>query len=43
MGLFSKLFKKKNTTENKIEVNMSFENPECQKLWDLKNNLLEKK
>lgn len=36
MGLFSKLFKKKNTTTNIVTDNISFENPECQNLWNLK-------
>lgn len=36
MGLFSKLFKKKETIANNVTDNMSFENPECQSLWDLK-------
>ncbi len=35
MGLFSKLFKKKDSTTNIVQVNMSFESPECQSLWDL--------
>ena len=36
MGLFSKLFKKKDLTANVVKDNMSFESPECQDLWDLK-------
>ena len=36
MGLFSKLFKKKETIANNVTDNMSFENPESQSLWDLK-------
>ena len=36
MGLFSKLFKKKETIANNVTDNMSFESPECQNLWDLK-------
>lgn len=36
MGLFSKLFKKKETIVNNVTDNMSFENPESQSLWDLK-------
>lgn len=36
MGLFSKLFKKKETVANNVKDNMSFESPECQGLWDLK-------
>ena len=36
MGLFSKLFKKKETIANNVTDNMSFESPECQRLWDLK-------
>lgn len=36
MGLFSKLFKKKETIANNAKDNMSFESPECQGLWDLK-------
>ena len=36
MGLFSKLFKKKETIANRLADNMSFESPECQSLWDLK-------
>lgn len=35
MGLFSKLFKKNDSTTNIVQVNMSFESPECQSLWDL--------
>lgn len=36
MGLFSKLFKKKETIANRLADNMSFESPEYQSLWDLK-------
>ena len=36
MGIFSRLFKKKDSTSNKIRENISFENPKCQKLWELK-------
>ena len=36
MGLFSKVFKKKETIANSITDNMSFESPECQDLWNLK-------
>lgn len=36
MGLFSKLFKKKDATVGVAANNMSFESPECQNLWDLK-------
>lgn len=36
MGLFSKLFKKKETIANNVTDNMSFESPECQSLWNLK-------
>lgn len=36
MGLFSKLFKKKQSVNNTFDNNLSFENPECQSLWDLK-------
>lgn len=36
MGLFSKLFKRKETVAANVTDNMSFENPECQSLWDLK-------
>ena len=35
MGLFSKIFKK-NTTVTDLTVNKTFDNPECQNLWDLK-------
>ena len=35
MGLFSKFFKK-NTAVTDIAVNKTFENPECQNLWNLK-------
>ncbi len=35
MGLFSKLFKKKEIIANSVTDNMSFESPECQSLWDL--------
>lgn len=35
MGFFSKLFKKK-LAANLSANDLSFENPECQKLWDLK-------
>lgn len=36
MGLFSKLFRRKETIANSITDNMSFDSPECQSLWDLK-------
>ena len=36
MGLFSKLFKKKDATVSIATDNMSFKSPECQSLWDLK-------
>lgn len=36
MGLFSKLFKKKESTANIVQDSLSFENPECQSIWDLK-------
>lgn len=36
MGLFSKLFKKKETIATNVTDNTSFESPECQSLWDLK-------
>lgn len=36
MRFFSNLFKKKETTVNKEASNRSFNNSECQKLWDLK-------
>ena len=35
MGLFSKLFKKKNSIVNATQSN-TFDNPECQKFWSLK-------
>lgn len=36
MGLLSKLFKKKASSANMLQENVSFENPECQSLWNLK-------
>ena len=35
MGLFSKLFKKKNQVINPVQPK-SFDTPECQQLWNLK-------
>ena len=35
MGLFSKFFKKNNAVTD-IAANKTFENPECQNLWNLK-------
>lgn len=36
MGLFSKLFKKKDTLTNIVADNKSFKSSECQSLWDMK-------
>ncbi len=36
MGLFSKIFKKKKRVEYRELAHLSFENTECQKLWNLK-------
>ena len=36
MSFFSKFLKKKASTANMLRENMSFENLECQSLWDLK-------
>ncbi len=37
MGLFSKIFKKKKRNEYSEIAHLSFENTECQKLWNLKD------